>query len=158
MTRARNRRTANEELFALVLKRWQSLPSEREKASFFVDVVLRDERFTDLLPFMVEAALKELDRREPGASGAARSKLSATKERSIRETFSAAADEWKKGHPGASGLSDAQRAWRYAVGRAAAKTHADPKTVKRRFPDPVEKARARVRAHVQALREGTPKK
>jgi|SRR5215471_7741823 len=149
----RRHRTANEELFALVLKRWQSLPSERDKASFFVDVVLRDERFTDLLPFMVDAALKQLDQDETGRSGASRSKLSAAKEKSLRETYWSATDEWRKEHPGASGLSDAQKAWRYAVGRAAAKTHADPKTVKRRFPDPVEKARARVRAHVQALRE-----
>jgi hypothetical protein len=154
----RKHRTANEELFALVLERWQSLPSEREKASFFVDVVLRDERFTDLLPFMVDAALKELERNEAGRSGASPSRLSAAKEKNLRETFWAATDEWNKEHPGSSGLGDAQKAWRYAVGRAAARTHADPKTVKRRFPDPVEKARARVRAHVQALREGTPRK
>lgn len=158
MAPTRKRKTANEELFALVLKRWQSLPSEREKASFFVDVVLRDERFTDLLPFMVDAALKELGQNETRRSGASRSKLSPAKEKSLRETFWLATAEWQKEHPGASGLSDAQRAWRYAVGRAAAKTHADPKTVKRRFPDPVEKARARVRAHVQALREETPKR
>src|SRR5262249_12883275 len=99
-----------------------------------------------------------LDQNEAGRSGVSRSKLSAAKEKAIHETFWSATDEWKKEHPGASGLSDAQRAWRYAVGRAAAKTHADPKTVKRRFPDPVEKARARVRAHVQALGEWTPKK
>ena len=48
----RKRKTANEELFELVLRHWQSLRSERERASFFVEVVLRDERFTDLLPFM----------------------------------------------------------------------------------------------------------
>jgi len=154
----RKHRTANEELFALVLERWQSLPSERDKASFFVDVVLRDERFTDLLPFMVDAALKELGQRGVGRSSARRSKLSPAKEKNLRETFWSATDEWKKEHPAASGLGDAQRAWRYAVGRAAAKTHADPKTVKRRFPDPVEKARARVRAHAQALREGPPRK
>jgi hypothetical protein len=154
----RKRRTANEDLFALVLQHWQSLPSEREKASFFVDVVLRDERFTDLLPFMVDAALTQLDQKDPARSGGSRSKLTEAKEKSIRETFGAAADEWQRKHPGASGLSDAHRAWRYAVGRAAAKTRADPKTIKRRFPDPVQKARARVRAHVQALREWTPRK
>lgn len=154
----RKRRTPNEDLFELVLRHWQSLSSERERASFFVDVVLRDERFTDLLPFMVDAALKQLGQKEAGGSGGSRSKLSAAKEKSIRETFWAAEEEWEREHPGSSGLSDAQRAWRYAVGRAAAKTHADPKTVKRRFPDPVEKARARVRAHVQALREWTPRR
>ncbi len=153
----RKRKTANEDLFALVLRHWQSLPSEREKASFFVEVVLRDERFTDLLPFMVEAALRELDRETaPPSSG--RSRISAAKEKRIREAFSAAADEWEAAHPGASGLADAHRAWRYAVGRAGARTGADRKTIKRRFPDPVATARARVRAHVQALREGAPKK
>jgi len=154
----RRRRTANEDLFALVLRHWQSLSSEREKASFFVEVVLRDERFTDLLPFMVDAALKQLDQKEARRAGGSRSKISGAKEKRIRETFSAATDEWERGHPGASGLSDAQRAWRYAVGRAGARTGADRKTIKRRFPDPVETARARVRAHVQALREGAPKK
>jgi len=48
-------RTPNEELFALVLKHWQALPSERDKASFLVSV-LADERFAELLPFMVDAA------------------------------------------------------------------------------------------------------
>ena len=32
-------RTPNEELFALVLKHWQALPSERDKASFLVSVL-----------------------------------------------------------------------------------------------------------------------
>jgi len=154
----RRRRTANEDLFALVLRHWQSLASEREKASFFVEVVLRDERFTDLLPFMVEAALKELDQTTAPRSGRSRSKLSTARERRIREAFSEAASEWDRDHPGASGLDDEQRAWRYAVGRAGARTGADRKTIKRRFPDPVETARARVRAHVQALREERPKK
>src|SRR5215475_11996154 len=132
----RKRRTANQDLFALVLRHWQSLPSEREKASFFVEVVLRDERFTDLLPFMVDAALKELDRKPVQLPGRGRSKLTAAKEKRIREAFSDAADEWEKDHPGASGLGDAQKAWRYAVGRAGARTGADRKTIKRRFPDP----------------------
>jgi len=154
----RKRKTANEELFELVLRHWQSLRSERERASFFVEVVLRDERFTDLLPFMVDAALKELDQKQAPRSGPGRSKLSAAREKRIREAFSHAANEWERDHPGASGLGDAQRAWRYAVGRAGARTGADRKTIKRRFPDPVATARARVRAHVQALREETPKK
>jgi len=154
----RKRRTANEDLFALVLRHWQSLPSEWEKASFFVEVVLRDERFTDLLPFMVDAALKQLDQNEARRPGGGRSRISRAKEERIREAFSAAADEWERNHPGAAGLDDAQKAWRYAVGRAGARTGADRKTIKRRFPDPVETARARVRARVQALREWTPKK
>jgi len=154
----RKRRTANEDLFALVLRHWQSLPSEWEKASFFVEVVLRDERFTDLLPFMVDAALKQLDQKEARRPGGSRSKISRAKEARIREAFSAASDEWERNHPGATGLGDAQKAWRYAVGRAGARTGADRKTIKRRFPDPSETARARVRAHVQALREWTPKK
>src|SRR5689334_7722957 len=150
----RKRKSANEELFELVLRHWQSLPSEREKASFFVEVVLRDERFTDLLPFMVDAALKELDQKQPPRSGPGRSKLSAARERRIREVFSEAAREWKRDHPGASGLADAQRAWRHAVARTGARTGADRKTITRRFPDPVSTARARV----QALREDSPKK
>jgi hypothetical protein len=154
----RRRRTASEDLFALVLRHWQSLPSEREKASFFVEVVLRDERFTELLPFMVDAALKQLDANEVRRTGETRTRISRAKEERIREAFSAAAEEWERTHPGASGLGDAQRAWRYAVGRAGARTGADRKTIKRRFPDPVETARARVRAHVQALREDTPRK
>lgn len=158
MAPIRKRKTANEELFELVLRHWQSLPSERERATFFVEVVLRDERFTDLLPFMVEAALKELDRKQAPRSGPGRSKLSAAREKRIREAFSDAASEWEREHPGASGLADAQRAWRYAVGRAGARTGADRKTITRRFPDPVLTARARVRAHVQALREETPRK
>ena len=109
------RRTPNEELFALVLKHWQALPSEREKASFLVSV-LADERFAELLPFMVDAALRQLE------------------------------------------LKDEQRAWRFAVGRTAARTGADPRTIKRRFPDPLERARARNRALVQALREGSPRR
>ena len=153
----RKRKTANEELFELVLRHWQSLRSEREKASFFVEVVLRDERFTDLLPFMVDAALKELDQKQ-ARPGPGRSKLSAAREKRIREAFSDAANEWGRDHPGASGLEDARRAWRYAVGRAGARTGADRKTITRRFPDPVATARARVRAHVQALREDTNRK
>jgi hypothetical protein len=149
-------RTASEELFALVLRHWQELPSEREKARFFL-AVLADERFADLLPFMVDATLKHLDRKETGRGGGSRSKLPEAKERNIGEVFWAAADEWEKKHPGASGLTDAQRAWRFAVGRAAARTGADPRTIKRRFPDPLEKARARGRALTQALREWTPK-
>jgi hypothetical protein len=154
----RKRKSANEELFELVLRHWQSLPSEREKASFFVEVVLRDERFTDLLPFMVDAALKELDQKQSPRSEPGRSKLSAARERRIREVFSEAAREWERDHPGASGLADAQRAWRHAVARTGARTGADRKTITRRFPDPVSTARARVRAHVQALREDSPKK
>jgi len=153
----RKRRTANEDLFALVLRHWQSLKSERDKASFFL-AVLHDERFADLLPYMVDATLKQLDQRDSSRSGRSRSKLSAAKEKSIGEAFWAAEDEWERKHPGASGLTDAQKAWRYAVARAAARTRSDPKTVKRRFPDPVEKARARGRALTQALREWTPKK
>src|SRR5215469_2891301 len=110
----RRRRTANEDLFALVLRHWQSLNSEREKASFFVEVALRDERFTDLLPFMVDAALKQLDQNEARRPRGSRTKISVAKEERIREAFSAAADEWERTHPGASGLGDAQRAWRYA--------------------------------------------
>jgi hypothetical protein len=45
-----------------------------------------------------------------------------------------------------------------AVARTGARTGADRKTITRRFPDPVSTARARVRAHVQALREDSPKK
>jgi hypothetical protein len=154
----RRRRTPNEDLFGLVLRHWQSLPSEQEKAEFFVEVVLRDERFTDLLPFMVDAALKTLDHQESQLPGKSRSKLSDAREKKVREAFSEATREWERTHPGASGLADAHRAWRYAVGRAGARTGADRKTIKRRFPDPVETARARVRAHVQALRDGAPKK
>lgn len=153
----RRRRTANEELFSLVLRHWRSLPSEREKARFFLEV-LHDERFADLLPFMVEAALKQLDQKHAGRSSGFRSKLSEAEERNITEAFWAAVGEWEKKHPGASGLSDEQHAWRFAVGRTAAKTGADPKTIKRRFPDPLEKARARGRALAQALRDWTPKK
>ena len=43
-----------------------------------------------------------------------------------------------------------------AVGRAHARTGADPKTIKRRFPDPLEKARDRGHALVPALRERSP--
>ena len=154
----RRRKTPNEDLFALVLKHWRSLPSEREKAEFFVEVVLRDERFTDLLPFMVDAALKELEQKESHPSVRSRGKLSDAREKKVREAFSEATSEWERAHPGASGLADAHRAWRYAVGRAGARTGADRKTIKRRFPDPVETARARVRAHAQALRDGAPKK
>lgn len=152
----RRRRTPNEEIFALVLRRWQSLPSELEKARFFL-AVLADERFADLLPFMVDAALKQLD---PKAlrTGASRSKLSEAKERKIGAEFWAAVGEWEKKHPGASGLRDAQTAWRFAVGKAHTRTGADPKTIKRRFPDPLEKARDRGRALAQALRERSPKK
>jgi hypothetical protein len=153
----RRRRTPNEDLFALVLRHWQSLTSEPDKAEFFVEVVLRDERFTDLLPFMVDATLRALDQRQSQPSVRPRSKLSDVKEKKVREAFSEATSEWERTHPGASGLADAQRAWRYAVARAGARTGADRKTIKRRFPDPVETARARVRAHVQALRNGEPK-
>lgn len=152
----RKARTANEELFALVLRHWQQLPSEPEKARFFL-AVLADERFADLLPFMVDATLKQLDRKEGGRGGGSRSKLPEGKEKDIGEAFWAAADQWNKTHPGASGLTDAQRAWRFAVGQAAARTGADPRTIKRRFPDPLERARARGRALTQALREWTPK-
>jgi hypothetical protein len=107
---------------------------------------------------MVDAALKELDRKQAPRSAPGRSKLTAAREKRVREAFSDAAHEWEREHPGASGLADAQRAWRYAVGRAGARTGADRKTITRRFPDPVATARARVRAHVQALREETPKK
>ena len=154
----RRRRTANEDLFALVLRHWQSLSSERERASFFVEVVLRDERFTDLLPFMVEAALKELDQKEAPRSGGTRSRISRAKEERIREEFGAAAGDWRRKHPGPSGLGDAHREWQFAVARTAARTGADPKTIKRRFPDPIVRARARGRALAQALREWTPKK
>ena len=125
----RRTRTASEELFALVLRHWQELPSEREKARFFL-AVLADERFADLLPFMVDATLKHLDRKEAGRGGGSRSKLPEAKERNLGEAFLAAADEWEKKHPGASGLTDAQRAWRFAVGRAAARTGADPRTIR----------------------------
>ena len=77
------RRTANEDLFALVLRHWQSLPSEREKASFFVEVVLRDERFTDLLPFMVDAALRQLDQDEVRPPRGSRSKISGAKDEQV---------------------------------------------------------------------------
>jgi hypothetical protein len=153
----RKRKTANEELFGLVLGHWQSLPSEQEKARFFL-AVLHDERFADLLPFMVDAALKQLDSKMTGRSGGSRSKLSKAKEKNIGEAFWSAVDEWEKKHPGASGLGDSQRAWRFGVSRAVARTGADPKTIKRRFPDPLETARARGRALTQALREWTPKK
>ena len=153
----RKRKTANEELFALVLKHWQSLSSEREKARFFL-AVLQDEHFAELLPFMVDAALKQLDQKKPGRAGGSRSKLSQAKEKRIGEAYWAAVNDWENKHPGASGLNDTQRAWRFAVGRTAVKTGADPKTIKRRFPDPVEKARARARALAQELRARTPKK
>ena len=151
----RKRRTPNEEIFALVLRRWQSLPSELEKARFFLSV-LGDERFADLLPFMVDAALKQLDEKLVRPVGRSRSKITEAKARRIGEEFSAAVAEWERKHPGASGLEDAQRAWRFAVGRAHARTGADPKTIKRRFPDPLEKARDRGHALVQALRERSP--
>ena len=153
----RKRRTPNEEIFALVLRRWQSLPSELERARFFL-AVLGDERFADLLPFMVDAALEQLDEKQAGRTGRARSKISQAKATRIAEEFSAAMGEWEKKHPGASGLEDAQRAWRFAVGRAHTRTGADPKTIKRRFPDPLEKARDRGRALAQALRERSPRK
>jgi hypothetical protein len=153
----RKRRTPNEEIFALVLRRWQSLPSELEKARFFLSV-LGDERFADLLPFMVDAALAQLEGKLAPRVGRSRSKISETKVRRITEEFSAAVEEWEKKHPGASGLEDAQRAWRFAVGRAHTRTGADPKTIKRRFPDPLEKARDRGRALTQALRERSPRK
>lgn len=153
----RKHRSANEELFGLVLRHWQSLPSESEKARFFLSV-LHDERFADLLPFMVDATLRQLGQREAGRSGGSRSRLTQTREKNIGEAFWAAADSWDKSHPGASGLGDARKAWRFAVGQAVKRTGADPKTVKRRFPDPLETARARGRALTQALREWTPKK
>jgi hypothetical protein len=153
----RKRRTPDEEIFALVLRRWQSLTSELEKARFFLSV-LGDERFADLLPFMVQAALKQLDEKQPGRIGGSRSKISTAKARRIGEEFWTAVGEWEKKHPGAAGLQDAQRAWRFAVGKAHARTGADPKTIKRRFPDPLEKARARGRALAQALRERSPRK
>ena len=117
-----------------------------------------DEGALRVLPFMVDAALKELDQKQAPRSAPGHSKLSSAREKRIREAFSNAAHEWERDHPGASGLADAQRAWRYAVGRAGARTGADRKTIKRRFPDPVATARARVRAHVQALREDTARK
>ena len=120
--------------------------------------MLADERFADLLPFMVDAALRQLDQKGTERAGGSRRKISDSKERRIGAEFWAAMGEWEKKHPGASGLRDAQRAWRFAVGKAHIRTGADPKTIKRRFPDPVETARARVRARVQALREWTPKK
>ena len=119
--------------------------------------MLADERFADLLPFMVDAALKQLDQKAL-RTGASRSKISEAKERKIGAEFWAAVGDWEKKHPGASGLRDAQNAWRFAVGKAHTKTGADPKTIKRRFPDPLEKARDRGRALAQALRERSPKK
>src|SRR5215470_12401063 len=100
----RRRRTPNEDLFALVLRHWESLTSEREKAEFFVEVVLRDERFTDLLPFMVDAALRALDQKQSQPSVRSRSKLSDVREKKVREAFSEATSEWGRTHPGASGL------------------------------------------------------
>ncbi|HET6983663.1 MAG TPA: hypothetical protein VFI53_16080, partial [Myxococcaceae bacterium] len=147
----------NEEIFALVLRRWQSLPSELERARFFL-AVLGDERFADLLPFMVEAALNRLEEKQAGRSRRAPSKISDAKARRIAEEFAAAVSEWEKKHPGASGLEDAQRAWRFAVGRTHTRTGADAKTIKRRYPDPLEKARDRGRALAQALRERSPRK
>ena len=85
----RKARTANEELFALVLRHWQQLPSEPEKARFFL-AVLADERFADLLPFMVDATLKQLDRKEGGRGGGSSSKLPEGKEKDIGEAFWAA--------------------------------------------------------------------
>jgi hypothetical protein len=151
------RKTPNEELFALVLKHWQALPSEREKASFLVSV-LADERFAELLPFMVDAALSQLELKDTARGGSSQTKLTRRREDAIREVFSTSMDDWNKRHPGASGLKDEQRAWRFAVGRTAARTGADPRTIKRRFPDPLERARARNRALVQALREGSPRR
>ncbi len=87
----RTTRTANEELFALVLRHWQQLPSEPEKARFFL-ALLADERFADLLTFMVDATLKQLDRKGAGQGGGSRSKLTEGKERDIGEAFWAAAD------------------------------------------------------------------
>ena len=153
----RRRRTPNEEIFALVLRRWQSLPTELERARFFLGV-LADERFADLLPFMVDAALKQLDQKGTARAGGSLRKISDAKERKIGAEFSAAMGEWEKKHPGASGLRDAQRAWRFAVGRAHTRTGADPKSIKRRFPDPLERARDRGKALAQALRERSPRK
>ena len=153
----RRHRSANEELFGVILRHWRSLPSEQEKARFFLSV-LHDERFADLLPFMVDATLTQLGQKDAHPAGGRRSKLSQAREKKVGEAFWEAADAWDRMHPGASGLGDARKAWRFAVGQVVRRTGADPKTVKRRFPDPVEKARARVRAHVQALREGTPRK
>ena len=82
----RKRRTPNEEIFALVLRRWQSLPSELERARFFL-AVLGDERFADLLPFMVEAALKRLEEKQAGQARRAPSKISDAKVRRIAEEF-----------------------------------------------------------------------
>ena|SRR5215468_12167314 len=153
----RRHKSANEELFGVILHHWQSLPSEQEKARFFLSV-LHDERFADLLPFMVDATLMHLGAKNAGRSGGHRSKLSKARETKIVEVFSEASVAWDRTHPGASGLGDARKAWRFAVGQTVKRTGADPKTVKRRFPDPVEKARARGRALTQALREWTPKK
>ena len=153
----RRRRTPDEEIFALVLRRWQSLPSELERARFFLGV-LADERFADLLPFMVDAALRQLDQKGTARAGGPRHKISDAKERKIGAEFWAAMGDWEKKHPGASGLRDAQRAWRFAVGRAHTRTGADPKTIKQRLPDPLEKARDRGEALAQALRERSPRK
>jgi len=153
----RRHQSANEELFGVILRHWQSLPSEQEKARFFLSV-LHDERFADLLPFMVDATLAQLGQTDATPFKRSRSKLSQAREKKIGEVFWEAAEAWDRTHPGASGLGDARKAWRFAVGQAVKRTGADPKTVKRRFPDPVEKARARGRALTQALRDWTPKK
>ena len=60
-----------------------------------------DEGALRVLPFMVDAALKELDQKQAPRSGPGHRKLSAAREKRIREAFSDAANEWERDHPAA---------------------------------------------------------
>ena len=155
--RRRSKPPEQARIFSIVLQHWQSLATEQEKATFML-ACFGDDRLGGLVPFMVESALLRLGSAEAAARGGSKDKKTPEFISRITREFWDAISTWEKDHPGAAGLKDAQRAWRYAVGEVALRIGTDPRTVKRRLPDPLKRFEARSRALAQALREPSAKK